>query len=591
VTTELPGHTRDTDARRARRLWRCGALAAVLALGIGLRLLAVYHTDPTGVSDRPLSDDSYYYFSLGRSLAGGHGARIDDLHPTTGFQPLWGFSVAWPYLLFPGELVRPLIAVQLMGVLIGAVTGCVIFALTLRLFASLPLALLSAGLWLVAPQTVRHDVSGMETGLAICLGFATLWAVARAYQHRSAGALAAAGLICGFAVLARVDNAILAAASLLALIVWKPGMTRVRAAALFGVGVALPLLPWLALTRWMGRPFMPESGPAVRALALILRQEQPANLDLGWHLYARDGIPELLGSKALMFLGALGQDVYLLTALPTGRAAVGAAGFLALSVAALAASRNTARPITFIWICSAAVTTLAYSTYVLADWFFFRYALPAAEIFCVLAPATVLAALARRSRRAAQLTALGLAVMALAGSVRELTRNADFIWILEGSQAVPDAGTYRVVEWAGRNLSPGQRLGAFQSGVIGYYAEATVYNLDGKVNPAVHRAILAGEVWQYLCREKIDYVADWPLLIDRFLVARSRDWNPGRLQLVETFTGNPPSPIHVYRIDQSQCPESSETEMSREPGAPRIGGYPRSRGDALAEPTPLSETR
>ena len=109
-------------------------------------------------------------------------------------------------------------------------------------------------------------------------------------------------------------------------------------------------------------------------------------------------------------------------------------------------------------------------------------------------------------------------------------------------------------DWANRNLSPGQRLGAFQSGVIGYYSKATVFNLDGKVNRDAHRAPLDGEMWRYLCDQKIDYVADWQLLLNRFLVARSRSWEAARLERVKVLRGSRPPPIHVYRVDHGYCP-------------------------------------
>jgi hypothetical protein len=299
---------------------------------------------------------------------------------------------------------------------------------------------------------------------------------------------------------------------------------------------------------------LPESGPAVRALALILEHEQPLPLDIGFRVNASSGMPALLVSKLGLYLEQLGRNVYLLSAVPGDRSALGLVFLVALSVTAIVVARGTARPITFVWMLGSVVSVLAYAGYVLAGWFFFRYSLPAAEAFCVLGPATVLSAIDGRSPRAAHFAAIALGVMARAGSALALATSPDYRWIFRGPGSVSDAGFSRVADWANRNLSSGQRLGAFQSGVIGYYSDATVYNLDGKVNRDAHRALLAGRMWRYLCNAEIDYVADWQYLVKGFLVDRSETWEPGRLERAAILQSNRSRPIHVYRVNHSHCP-------------------------------------
>jgi hypothetical protein len=54
-----------------------------------------------------------------------------------------------------------------------------------------------------------------------------------------------------------------------------------------------------------------------------------------------------------------------------------------------------------------------------------------------------------------------------------------------------------------------RRVGAFQSGVIGYFHDGTV-NLDGKVNGAALRASKAGRLGEYVDDVRIDVLIDWP---------------------------------------------------------------------------------
>ena len=70
-------------------------------------------------------------------------------------------------------------------------------------------------------------------------------------------------------------------------------------------------------------------------------------------------------------------------------------------------------------------------------------------------------------------------------------------------------------------------MGAFQSGVIGYF-NANVVNLDGKMNPEALTAAASHALPAYLDRADIQYLVDWPSVIDDALPAdylRAR-WQP-----------------------------------------------------------------
>jgi hypothetical protein len=54
-------------------------------------------------------------------------------------------------------------------------------------------------------------------------------------------------------------------------------------------------------------------------------------------------------------------------------------------------------------------------------------------------------------------------------------------------------------------------VGAFQSGVVGYFSEHVV-NLDGKVNEASLPGLVKGGREAYIDRAGIQYLVDWPLI-------------------------------------------------------------------------------
>ena len=75
------------------------ALAAVLAGAYGIDFLQrVTSQDIVAVSFSEGGDDAYYFFTVARNIAQGHGITIDGTHWTTGFQPLWVLVCAVAFL-------------------------------------------------------------------------------------------------------------------------------------------------------------------------------------------------------------------------------------------------------------------------------------------------------------------------------------------------------------------------------------------------------------------------------------------------------------------------------------------------------------
>ena len=126
------------------------AILALLVVGLSLRLWGIHVTSQTSVIGMPLTDDSYYYFSLGRNLAMGNGPRVDAFHTTTGFQPLWSALVALAFTVADSSSTAIAIT-QFLGALAGIVTGGLLYAFVRDLSGSRSVALLMASWWLLSP--------------------------------------------------------------------------------------------------------------------------------------------------------------------------------------------------------------------------------------------------------------------------------------------------------------------------------------------------------------------------------------------------------------------------------------------------------
>lgn len=62
------------------------------------------------------------------------------------------------------------------------------------------------------------------------------------------------------------------------------------------------------------------------------------------------------------------------------------------------------------------------------------------------------------------------------------------------------------------NTFPNQRVGAFNAGILGYFAGngVTLINLDGLVNNDIYQFAVKDKFYDYVVSRKLNYLADWP---------------------------------------------------------------------------------
>jgi hypothetical protein len=165
-------------------------------------------------SDAPFAltfDDAWYYGEIGRHLAEGHGSTFDTINPTNGYHPLWQAIATLPHLVgFDGLGAMRALLALQLGLWVAAVV--VVVRMVER-----PPATLAAVVVLVAanPFVLRTVASGLESGVVVLVGALLL---SRPLDRR-------AGVLLALAFLARTDAALLVAMA--ALWVW-PDRGRLR---------------------------------------------------------------------------------------------------------------------------------------------------------------------------------------------------------------------------------------------------------------------------------------------------------------------------------------------------------------------------
>ena len=479
--------------RRAQTVVAYALLAASAALLIWTAFLVI--RPAPAVFGYPLQEDGYYALSVARHLAAGHGLTADGVHRTTGIQPLWVLILTPFASLAHGErsvLVRAALALHWIFY-VGATTALAAFAGRLADALHLPArsARLIAAFLYLSNTTIRDlHFNGLETGLVLFLYAIAATLIARV-DWRQQSTPWAIGVMCGVLAVARVDAVFFAVLAVpCAVRIADAGGLRRWCVAAFTVPAiaALCLAPWLAVSWLQSGRLMPSGGAAQAAHGVSLGRLFVAALIGAAQLVPLpfDSLrPELFARAAAIVLSML-----FLTALLHRRSRQGVLLLL---------ETHEAR-VVLLLIANAVALMVWYGATSRAWWMYPRYASPAAV---AAVPAIAVALVTLRGSRFLVIAAILLAAGGLsAGTTRALpTARAD------RHQAL-----LTLVDLVERTVPAEASVGALQSGTLGFFRDHVV-NLDGKANEdALKRA---GDLPGYCRDEHIEWVADWPFLLER----------------------------------------------------------------------------
>ncbi len=557
-------------------------VAFLLALGAMLRWSHLAGDSAAVAMQGPLIDDSYYYFGIARNIVSGLGVTHDGIHPTAGFHPVWMAMLVPVFAVFHGDIYQPVVAALHMQALLAIVTGWLLYRVA-RNLAGPAGAVFPVMLWAVSPPFVLESINGLETGLACIALIGGIWLhISRVVSRDGLPSLRSAiavGAFYGFMVLCRLDLGIAVAVlgmhwTLMAArrLLRRNGqgalaLRRLAAATVMGIAI---LGPWLAFVHHQTGGWLPESGVATRTVALAYGT-RPGNSNTEYvdmerpppQFYAQQGLAtvrEVLTRPAWWPVSAVTTSLRELFRFPRtshGLAALGGALALAWFTWRIRQRRrphadatgptdaavpaNVLGPLV---IALSAATMAAYSLYVFGSWWFSRYYTPLLLLWALYSAMPVQRAIDAVATR----TSVGKArlLAALAGSIV-------LAWAVGGREARmgilnPTLPYWQAARIAESTLPPSARLGAFQSGTLGYAMNRPVVNLDGVVNVQAFAAIRDGRVLEYILEEGIDCIMDWPNVIEALLVRRSELLPGVRLRLIAQGT------MDIYCIERDSTP-------------------------------------
>jgi hypothetical protein len=483
-TTALPNPLANLDPRRVLRG------AGLVACAAWLPVLILWGPAPFTVT----FDDAYYYFAIARHVAAGHGSTFDGINHTNGYHPLWLVVCVLPYLLGLGQLVavRFVLVVQL-----------VLWALTLWMVATVvgdavdgfprlsgrsqrTAAVALAVVFFIAaanPFVMKTFVNGLESGIAAVAAAGLLVLACRRGQWlpgESRRAQLGAGAVFAVAFLARTDAVFFIGAALVWSVLASRGHERRELLLTFAVP-AVVAAAYLASNRLL-------FGSPLQVSGVVKRLPLTGARTIGMLMA---GIVALAIVAAVRNLGS-GTGRFART-----RGLLATTGWFAAGCVLLVAYYRLLSVETYLWYYAPLVLYgIVLVMHVAAD---------------LLEGAAVEAPAGRVPHRQILLFAALLAAPLVAASI---VSGRSFID--PGLRSLMD-GDRAVGIWLGATLPRGQVAASWDAGVIGYFADRPVVNLDGLVNSfEFNRARRQGPsaTSRFLDRERVTYIVNHGPLVN-----------------------------------------------------------------------------
>ncbi len=219
-----------------------------LALLIGATLLSVHLYLALTPTNSFLQwfhfDDAFYYFKTAQNIVAGRGATFDGTGATNGFHPLWMVLLLPLFAVARGSLILPLRLVLVLVGLLFAASVAAFYREGRQQFGAAAVLLVLSG-WLLTPRLyLQVAAGGMESTLSV-LGLLTFWATLAAMERARRGtdprAVAVVGFAAAFAMLARLDSALLVAVTGLMLLArWRRARVGWRQMLRLALAFGLP---------------------------------------------------------------------------------------------------------------------------------------------------------------------------------------------------------------------------------------------------------------------------------------------------------------------------------------------------------------
>ncbi len=561
----------DGQAGRAAVEWRWHAR---WILGIGLAFLLVQAFVPL-IEFTQRGDDAFYYFKVALNYSRLGFWTFDGIHPTNGVQPLWAILLSGLAQLCAWVGITD--AYVMARVFVGF-TAVVQFAAAVALYAFLA-RIVSVGTGLIAAGAFMFPLGmawgrtwGMESPLyALMLVAVVAFYIFRFRPNPGMKTAALMGALLGLLALSRLNGGFLIPCLFLYHLFSgdRAGFgKRLQHLTVAGVVATAVLLPSFIINYLSTGHVLPISGSVKGVLTeLALRAENVQSrfsIDflklIYWRWYA--AVPRYFSDRFLEGTWPTGLRAFFPNGMPFLMAA-GAAAVLAFAPGLTGTMREWMRvlrerfarlkPLWFFVVFAVMDSIISVWLYPTHGYSIVRWWMVPNELMLVTLSATLLAASIsyasrrieplRRGRYAVAIVSVMIGLYGWQVATYFWNGKLDYRpWSLSWNDEM-----YRATQWMNENVPSGERIGSWNAGVVGYYSDHAVINLDGLINnfellPYIRERRLA----DYITEKQIRYLSDMERYVERSGVGE-------QLKLTEVYSNYSEflkHPYKVYRVDR-----------------------------------------
>jgi hypothetical protein len=511
-------------------------------------------------------DDSFYYFQISKTWLDTGELSFDSITKTNGFQPLYLILVT-PLVAIFDNSTSLINAVHIIGIFVGLGSFYFIYKITDALTDKM-IAALAVMIFATSPYFLIHSMNGMETGMTMFCGLIFIYGIfVRPFKKDLANNLLI-GFSVGLMILARIDQAILILSVLIASYIFDAGRTDIKRFPLKQILIPFIIitLPWYGYTFIKTGAMLPQSGAASRYCAhavglsgfsadwqsvltnfglndlttasqfyilVVLKQFIVFMMDFSATIFIR---PDLsMGSfsdpfRSMFFSEVLRSSYKLILLLVV---------CISLMVLGVSQINKLNNPRTKVFVGATIIyfvlQFIGYTFYAPVHWYFSRY-LVSVQLLMFISFLIMISGCPFRSSRIFSY----LLVVAI------VCVNLKLISPVFKLHKIPVAigGFYLETRELSKLLPANSRVGAFQAGILSWFGNSQIINLDGKANSSALEAIADNRLGDYILREKIQYIYDWPTLILAYL---ARDKSIELREISGNYEGN----MRLYRVSAS----------------------------------------
>jgi len=505
-----------------------------------------------------LIDDSFYSLKIAKNFADGMGLSVDGIHPTNGIQPLYLLILLPIFYLIRQNLFTPItIAISITSIF-NLFTGYFIYRIV-KGISNFSAGVFSLFLWCFSMTVINLGINGLETSIAsffiVLTSFYYLKYI-RGNPKISLKNFLTLGIFLGLSGLARLDGIFFILALFIDFLIFNKEKNNKEIYSYLIAGVLI--FPWLLMGFIRMGTIIPISGQAARLIALtngirpyftmptsppiFFPIESPPTKFYLLHILGSLHIFKifsfflypLVSLRVLLFkLSSLLSISFLKIQLIAGITGTAILIFIVFkkwdSISKKIGEFLKQVKVLNFMLYFALLLFINYSFYVFGMWHYPRYYFPVCAIaaiysglfFDFIFVKILKDALAINKKI---LNILIIIIYLYFSYFFIFEKNMDNFYGLKTYLKPHDFRLfyYETALWINKNIPKGERIGVFESGIIGYFCkDHIVINLDGVQNKDALEACRNMRMLSYVKSERIKYIVGQEVLILNQLWRRS----------------------------------------------------------------------